>query len=201
MKSKISCWRLVKSMSGLPGGPRCAERTCVREGSGGPGRNQPRAILASVRGSRRGPTCAGGGIGRRARLRALWAEWPVEVRVLFGALERPRKSRGFLVPGRHRRRAREGRENTRENIRRALCVRRRPDRTLDALGGAAQEALLEVPVDLLGGGDRGVPELALDVDQRQSGRQPGRGRGVAQVVQAQAAAQCGVLERVLVQVA
>src|SRR3954452_23884283 len=33
--------------------------------------------------------CAGGGIGRRARLRALWAEWPVEVRVLFGALEKP----------------------------------------------------------------------------------------------------------------
>src|SRR3954471_6552629 len=98
MKSKISCWRLVKSMSGLPGGPRCAERTRVREGSGGPGRNQPRAILASVRGSRRGPTCAGGGIGRRARLRALWAEWPVEVRVLFGALGKARTCGLFSFP-------------------------------------------------------------------------------------------------------
>src|SRR4051812_29329883 len=102
MKSKISCWRLVRSMSGLPGGLRRAERTCVREGSGGPGRNQPGAILASVRGSRRGPTCAGGGIGRRARLRALWAEWPVEVRVLFGALEKPRISRGFVRVGSQR---------------------------------------------------------------------------------------------------
>jgi hypothetical protein len=34
------------------------------------------------------PTCAGGGIGRRARLRALWDVSPVEVRVLFGALRK-----------------------------------------------------------------------------------------------------------------
>src|SRR4051812_14805541 len=34
--------------------------------------------------------------GRSAtRLRALWAVWPVEVRVLLGALEKPRKCRGF----------------------------------------------------------------------------------------------------------
>ena len=33
------------------------------------------------------PSGAGGGIGRRARLRALWALWPVEVRVLFGAYD------------------------------------------------------------------------------------------------------------------
>ena len=36
-----------------------------------------------------------GGIGRRARLRALWTEWSVEVRVLSGALGKPRK-RGFF---------------------------------------------------------------------------------------------------------
>jgi hypothetical protein len=32
------------------------------------------------------PLCACGGIGRRARLRALWREFSVEVRVLSGAL-------------------------------------------------------------------------------------------------------------------
>src|SRR5262249_4348438 len=32
-----------------------------------------------------GPACAGGGIGRRARLRALWAVRPVEVQVLSSA--------------------------------------------------------------------------------------------------------------------
>ena len=31
------------------------------------------------------PSCACGGIGRRARLRALWREFSVEVRVLSGA--------------------------------------------------------------------------------------------------------------------
>src|SRR3954466_8031894 len=135
MKSKISCWRLVKSMSGLPGGPRCAERTCVREGSGGPGRNQPRAILASVRGSRRGPTCAGGGIGRRARLRALWAEWPVEVRVLFGAWKKPRVRGGFprYRPGP------EGGVAQGRAARGVLCVRRRRDQPLGAVGDPRQQ--------------------------------------------------------------
>jgi hypothetical protein len=42
---------------------------------------------------------AGGGIGRRARLRALWTEWSVEVRVLFGALEKPRSRGAFLLSG------------------------------------------------------------------------------------------------------
>src|SRR3954452_8683918 len=42
---------------------------------------------------------AGGGIGRRARLRALWAVWPVEVRVLFGALEKPVFIGLFVVSG------------------------------------------------------------------------------------------------------
>ncbi len=41
----------------------------------------PRAILAA--------SSACGGIGRRARLRALWTLWSVEVRVLSGALEKP----------------------------------------------------------------------------------------------------------------
>src|ERR1019366_93347 len=40
-----------------------------------------------------------GGIGRRARLRALWTDWSVEVRVLSGALGKPRYMRGFLLLG------------------------------------------------------------------------------------------------------
>ena len=36
-----------------------------------------------------GRPSACGGIGRRARLRALWTEWSVEVRVLSGALAGP----------------------------------------------------------------------------------------------------------------
>jgi hypothetical protein len=38
-----------------------------------------------------------GGTGRRARLRALWTIWSVEVRILSGALRKPRSGRGFLV--------------------------------------------------------------------------------------------------------
>src|SRR4051812_16051514 len=170
MKSKISCWRLVRSMSALPGGLRRAERTCVREGSGGPGRNQPGAILASVRGTRRGPTCAGGGIGRRARLRALWAVWPVEVRVLFGACEKPRKSRGFLRfsgrVGAWRRWPWDQLWDHGGTVRAVRCVPRRPDQPLHTVRGAAEKRLLEVPVDLLRRRDRGVAELALDVDER-----------------------------------
>ncbi len=41
-----------------------------------------------------------GGIGRRARLRALWTIWSVEVRVLSGALEKPRTAGLFCVSGR-----------------------------------------------------------------------------------------------------
>src|ERR1700722_4676729 len=38
-----------------------------------------------------------GGIGRRARLRALWTAWSVEVRVLSGALRKPRTAGFFLA--------------------------------------------------------------------------------------------------------
>ena len=41
------------------------------------------------------PPRACGGIGRRARLRALWTEWSVEVRVLSGALEKPPLGQAF----------------------------------------------------------------------------------------------------------
>jgi hypothetical protein len=51
------------------------------------GRHPPEAILAAPG--------ACGGIGRRARLRALWTEWSVEVRVLSGALEKARATRLF----------------------------------------------------------------------------------------------------------
>ena len=158
------------------------------EGSGRPGRNQPRLYSGPLR---HWPpsTCAGGGIGRRARLRALWAVWPVEVRVLFGAWEKPRKWRGFLrCSGRVADRQRWAWDRAWDHgrgVQSVRCVRRRPDQPLDALGSTAQEALLEVPVDLLGGRDRGVPELALDVDQRQPGGRPGGGGRVAQIVKAQ----------------
>ena len=59
-----------------------------------------------------------------------------------------------------------------------------PDDRLGALRSAAEKALLEMAVLALGRRDRGVTELALDVDQRQPCREP-RGRGrVAQVVEA-----------------
>ncbi len=51
----------------------------------------PRSALRAIR--RQGYTGrprACGGIGRRARLRALWTDWSVEVRVLSGALGKPR---------------------------------------------------------------------------------------------------------------
>src|SRR3954452_18358314 len=99
MKSKISCWRFVRSMWALPGRPRELVRTCVREGIADAGRNQTGAILPSPR-HRAAATCAGGGIGRRARLRALWAVWPVEVRVLFGAWKSPAYGAGLpAFPG------------------------------------------------------------------------------------------------------
>src|SRR4051794_9586633 len=95
MKSKISCWRFVRSMAGTASTGRVG-RTCVRKGnrpSDGMGKcpwkarakGPPGVPAAIVRARSR----AGGGIGRRARLRALWGDSPVEVRVLFGALERP----------------------------------------------------------------------------------------------------------------
>src|SRR3954447_21818465 len=92
MKSKISCWRLVRSIPAAPcsaGGTRFYERVFVRYQ--GPGQKQAPPILAPPRG--------GGGIGRRARLRALWGDCPVEVRVLFAALERSCCGGTFLFPG------------------------------------------------------------------------------------------------------
>ena len=55
----------------------------------GPGCSGPDGSRARVY---TGRPRACGGIGRRARLRALWTEWSVEVRVLSGALGKPRKS-------------------------------------------------------------------------------------------------------------
>ena len=48
------------------------------------------AILAAPR--------ACGGIGRRARLRALWTNWSVEVRVLSGAWEEAPHVGAFSMP-------------------------------------------------------------------------------------------------------
>src|SRR3984885_12136037 len=67
-----------------PGGPRGPLELGRVHGAGG----LPRAILANPR--------ACGGIGRRARLRALWTDWSVEVRVLSGALGKPRECGAFL---------------------------------------------------------------------------------------------------------
>jgi hypothetical protein len=55
------------------------------------------------------------------QLRALWAVWPVEVRVLFGRMEKPRIWRGFLRsrPPRHRAEVRVG--PTRSRPRRQMC--------------------------------------------------------------------------------
>src|SRR5438309_12070927 len=84
MKSKISCWRLVRSMSARSRSDWVrSQRTCVRTvAPPTDGRNPWRA--GAGRGYTR-PRCACGGIGRRARLRALWRGFSVEVRVLSGA--------------------------------------------------------------------------------------------------------------------
>src|ERR1022692_210366 len=66
--------------------------------SAGSGRNQGRAVQGGVDGYTR-PLCARGGIGRRARLRALWTAWSVVVRVHSGAWRKPWKSGLFLVKG------------------------------------------------------------------------------------------------------
>ena len=96
------------------------------EGSGRSGRNQPRAILRVRRDTRRGPTCAGGGIGRRARLRALWAVWPVEVRVLFGAWKSPANRGAFFVLTRHCDRAAAAVRTAVRTLRRRPCRPMRP---------------------------------------------------------------------------
>ena len=63
-------------------GRRGLDRTCVRESSAVDGRTQGAPNAPGYTGRPR----ACGGIGRRARLRALWTDWSVEVRVLSGAL-------------------------------------------------------------------------------------------------------------------
>src|SRR4051812_22816236 len=94
MKSKICCWRFVSLRSAIRV-LSAVSRTCVRktkrpsDGKNAPGREQARLYT-------RRPPRACGGTGRRARLRALWAEWPVEVRILSGALEKPRDGGVFL---------------------------------------------------------------------------------------------------------
>src|SRR5258707_8054090 len=94
MKSKISCWRLVRSMSvRLPVRLDSAlRRTCVRNVApsvDGCKRGADRTLTAGSDRRMRGYTralCARGGIGRRARLRALWGDFPVMVRVHSSAL-------------------------------------------------------------------------------------------------------------------
>src|ERR1700728_4798813 len=109
MKSKISCWRLVRSMMAwLPEGLDVEmERTCVRTlapfadghkaelareaetGSLGrqryTGVRRPPARRPETDSSILAPLCARGGIGRRARLRALSCVNGVVVRVHSGA--------------------------------------------------------------------------------------------------------------------
>src|SRR4051794_30278587 len=92
MKSKISCWRLVRSIPAAPcsAGEDCSTNVCSYDTRGSDG-NKRRLYWPRPRG--------GGGIGRRARLRALWGDSPVEVRVLFGASAKPLLMQGFRVSG------------------------------------------------------------------------------------------------------
>src|SRR3954453_3836905 len=87
MKSKISCWRLVRS-TGSPFAARVTIEhvfvTVARPLDG----CKRRVAAATCSLCSFGCPRAGGGIGRRARLRALWGNCPVEVRVLFGACEK-----------------------------------------------------------------------------------------------------------------
>src|SRR4051812_35751825 len=90
MKSKISCWRLVRSIPAAPcsAGGDCSTNVCSYDTRGSDGKKR-RLYWPRPRGD--------GGIGRRARLRALWGDCPVEVRVLFAASKAPH-TRGFLFP-------------------------------------------------------------------------------------------------------
>src|ERR1700686_3041949 len=122
MKSKISCWRFVRSIPSLLAvftgdfsrpvehvfgnvarpldGHKCQPR--ARPSYTPPARpvrrqpsvsRDPLSILAAP--------SACGGIGRRARLRALWTNWSVEVRVLSGAPYEARSNlHGTLAPWR-----------------------------------------------------------------------------------------------------
>src|ERR1700712_4164671 len=100
MNSNISCWRFVSFRSTTWHRPLAAEfsmeRTCVRtKYPGGRTTSRPKADRGPVPiiGDR---TRACGGIGRRARLRALWGVSPVGVRVSLGALN-PLQNRLFVV--------------------------------------------------------------------------------------------------------
>ena len=93
MKSKISCWRFVRSFI------RCSMRfavsfrrpnMCSAKYPRGLDGSNPRIARYVPRAA-----SADGGIGRRARLRAC-RDNRVEVRVLFGALEKARNRRVFL---------------------------------------------------------------------------------------------------------
>ena len=65
--------------------------------------SEPRAVHPGVRGAPgqgyTGRPRACGGIGRRARLRALWTDWSVEVRVLSGALGKAPLDGAFSYSG------------------------------------------------------------------------------------------------------
>src|SRR5438874_1222130 len=76
----------------MRGFSECAEEDSNLHGPYSPQGPQPCASILR-------PRCAGGGIGRRARLRALCAVWPVEVRVLFGVLGEAPHTRGFSALG------------------------------------------------------------------------------------------------------
>src|SRR5438067_737479 len=100
MKSKISCWRLVRSIRLLLARSGYGEHVFVTVAVLTDGLKQAftasdlaaaRAVESARRGAGSGLYCAParacGGIGRRARLRALWTVRSVEVRVLSGALD------------------------------------------------------------------------------------------------------------------
>src|SRR4051794_36653262 len=112
MKSKISCWRLVRSIDDAPrAGDEVRKRTLVRtlagapDGlKGGPRRGPPNGRDRGGLRRRAGRSLAlcwpspraCGGTGRRARLRALWTVWSVEGRILSGAFGESLQPQGFV---------------------------------------------------------------------------------------------------------
>jgi hypothetical protein len=92
----------------------------------------------------------------------LWAVWPVEVRVLFGAWKSPAPGGAFFVLGRRAIGRRSAWDQT-GLVRAVRCVRQRPDQPLDAVGCAAQE-------DALAGLVPERPRRLLDYDGATLGR-------------------------------
>src|ERR1700730_10941605 len=88
MKSKISCWRLVRSMVRSPGSRcRTATNVCSHSSALDGWTQAGGSATSDVKGpGLYSPRCACGGIGRRARLRALSGVSRVVVRVHSGAL-------------------------------------------------------------------------------------------------------------------